>query len=226
MNFLDHKVGIAALFGRLVVPCDGERRLFNGVFVDVHHRHLVGLQNGDLAGLHDQILLGVFDEGGDVASHEVFPVAKADQKGVFLPHADDFAGFVLADDAKGIGAADIAQRLDHSVEKVAGLLVVVVHQMRGGLGVGLRGKSVALFGQKGLELLVVFNDAVVQQRDVLAAVGVRVFVGGPAVRRPSGMSDAAVGLHGAARLHLGLKVADAAGRLDGFDDAVVKKGHA
>ena len=115
MDFLDHEMRIAALFGRLVVPGDGEGRFFDGVFVDVHHGDLVGLENGNLPGLHDKVFLCVFDEGGNVAGHEIFPVAKTNQKGVFLAHTDNLSRFILADDAKGIGAANVTQRLDDGV---------------------------------------------------------------------------------------------------------------
>ena len=78
MDLLDHEMRIAALFGRLIVPGDGERRFFDGILVNIHHGDFVCLENGNFPGLHDKIFLCVLDECGNVACHEIFPFAQSD----------------------------------------------------------------------------------------------------------------------------------------------------
>jgi hypothetical protein len=62
--------------------------------------------------------------------------------------------------------------------------------VRDDLGVGVRGELHALLRELALELEVVLDDAVVDEGDVPRDVGVRVHLGGAAVRRPAGVADA------------------------------------
>ena len=72
--------------------------------------------------------------------------------------------------------------------------VEIADQHRQHFGVGLAWKTMALFGQELLEGGVVFDDAVVHQRDAAGVVGMRVGVdfGGGAVGGPAGVGHADV----------------------------------
>ncbi len=110
-----------------------------------------------------------------------------------------------------VGAVQPRQRRAHGGQQVA--LVERIDQMHDHLGVGLAGKGVALGLQLGAQFFVVFDDAVVHQRDpgwalrggiqragAVAEVRVRVVlgrraVGGPARVGDAGASAQAIGLH-------------------------------
>jgi hypothetical protein len=79
-------------------------------------------------------------------------------------------------------------------------------------GVGFGEELVALGGEGGLELEVVFDDAVVHddERAGAVAVGVGVFFGGAAVGGPAGVADAVGAVDGVAGEDLG-EVAELAG---------------
>jgi hypothetical protein len=79
----------------------------------------------------------------------------------------------------------------HCAEQVAELLFVIVNAMRDDFGVGLRSELVAELGQLVAQLLVVLDDAVVNDGNAVARdVGMRVAFRGHAVRRPAGVRDA------------------------------------
>ena len=71
-------------------------------------------------------------------------------------------------------------------------VVVQFDEVREHLGIGLAAEDVAELEQACAQRGVVFDDAVVDDRDASAAVQmrVRVGVGGRAVRRPASMPDA------------------------------------
>ena len=62
--------------------------------------------------------------------------------------------------------------------------------MRDDLGVGLRGHLAAAALERGAQLQVVLDDAVVDDDHLAGAVRVRVLLRGPAVRRPARVADA------------------------------------
>ena len=91
------------------------------------------------------------------------------------------------------------------------------------LGVGLGNELVALGQQPLLELLVVFDHAVVDERDLarLIEMRVRVLVGRRAVGRPSGVTDAGGALGGLLR-EKSRQIVDAASLLAKLEPAVVQ----
>src|SRR2546426_6503471 len=91
------------------------------------------------------------------------------------------------------------------------------------LGVGLRGERVALREEAFLKLLVVFDHAVMYERDLarLIEMRVRVFIGCGAVRGPTRVTDAdAAG--GGGFLEQRGQVVDAASLLAQLEAAVVE----
>ncbi len=96
------------------------------------------------------------------------------------------------DDADGVGAPELAERLLHRVIESTELLQVMLDQVGQDFGVGLRAKRVALGGEPLLDLEIVFEDPVVHDDEATRAVrvGVGVFLGGPPVRRPPRVADA------------------------------------
>jgi hypothetical protein len=100
-----------------------------------------------------------------------------------------------------------AHRLLHRLRQIEALRDEVVDQMRDDFGVGFGREGVALGAQLGLELEVVLDDAVVDQRDAAAGdMRMRVGLGDAAMRGPARMrdaerADAGLGLQLAVQLH-------------------------
>src|SRR5206468_4074315 len=95
-------------------------------------------------------------------------------------------------------------------------LHVLIDQVRDDLGVGLRGHLPAATLERGAQLEVVLDDAVVDDHHLAGAVRMRVLLRGPAMRRPARVTDA-----GRARERLlaqerrqVVELADAAAHLD------------
>ncbi len=106
--------------------------------------------------------------------------------------ADHALRLVAAEHGDGVGALQPLRGALHGVEQVA--VVQVVHQVGDDLGVGLAGEFIAALLQFGAQLVVVFDDAVVHQRNAVAAeVRVRVVYFGCAVRGPARVGDAGAG---------------------------------
>ena len=149
-----------------------------------------GRDVGDVALVEDDHVLGVLEDGRHVAGEEALALAEPDDERDVHPRADDAIGMVGVHDADGIRAAHLVERQPHRVNEVARVLRLdEVHQH---LGIGLRGESMALGHQAVLDLGVVLDDPVVDERELAAAVGVRVrvLVVGPAVGGPARMADA------------------------------------
>ena len=80
-----------------------------------------------------------------------------------LPRADHAMRLVAAKHGDRVGAAQPLDGLLHGLEQIA--VVQVVDQMRDHFGVGLAFEDIAGGGQFGAQLVMVFDDAVVHQRD-------------------------------------------------------------
>ena len=142
-------------------------------------RKLVGLEHGHLVVVEIDDLRGVLDDRGGVGGDDVFVLAHADDQRRALAGDDERVGLVLADDRDAVGAFDFVQRRLHRAlkQRRAGGMsflrlqfgVEIADQHREHFGVGLAGERVALFVEELLERGVVFDDAVVDQRDLPAS---------------------------------------------------------
>ena len=98
---------------------------------------------------------------------------------------------VLAHHRQRIGAFELGDRGAHGLEQVLHRLQVVVDAVSDDLGVGLGGELVAAPLEVRAQLLVVLDDAVVDDREAVARdVRVRVALARHAVRGPARVRDA------------------------------------
>ncbi len=85
------------------------------------------------------------------------------------------------DDRNAVGADDFFERQTHGFGQggaVAGeRFIIVANEVREDFGVGLRGESVAFGQQPNLELLMIFDDAVVDEGEFAGLIEVRMGVG-------------------------------------------------
>ncbi len=134
-------------------------------------------------------LVGGAGQRHRVRGEEVFAFADADDQRRALARADHAVRLVAAKHGDRIGAVQALDRLLHGFEQVA--VVHVVDQVGDHFGVGLAFEHIAGGGQFGAQLVMVFDDAVVHQRDALAReMRMGVVRGRRAVRGPARVGDA------------------------------------
>ena len=193
-NFLEHEVRISALLRRRNLPVDMMVLLFNRQLHGVEDLNGVARQNRDLAVFHVRNVSGVFDQRRHVRGDEVAAVTVAQQQRRVFPCRIAPLRIVCADNADGIGAlAPVQNHVDgvlHAVDLVEP--EAVLEQLRDNLRIGLGRELHALFFEKFANFQIVFNDAVVNQRDlaVLGHMGMGVDIVRLAVGRPAGVPDA------------------------------------
>ena len=167
VNFLKHKMLIAALFSGLSVPFYLNKRLLDDLAVDVVEG------NGalfELCYLHiaDVVnLTGIFQNSRNVRCNIALTVGDTDYHGAVLASAVDLAGEVLEHNAERIRTADTNHSSCDSVRgtKIV-LLIVVVNEFNGYLCIGLRLELVALLDKLLALLLIVLDDTVVNADNV------------------------------------------------------------
>ena len=138
-------------------------------------------------------LVGRAGQRHRVGGDEVLVLAHADDQRRALARGDHAVRFFAAEHGDGVGAVQALDGLLHGLEQVA--VVHVVDQVSDDLGVGLAHEDVAQGGQLGAQFVVVFDDAVVNQRDARIVFAWReVRVGIVRCRRavggPAGVGDA------------------------------------
>ena len=192
VDLLEHKVGVAALFGCFHVPVCGQlfalHRLAELVIeADAlcrAHRHVPFFQHA--------VAAGVLEQRRDIRCHKVFALAPAHDERAFPLDRKDGVRVVLEQNRQRVAAPHLGKRSLQSPQRLA--LIATVDELYQHLGVSLAGKGVA-FGDKALlQSAVVFNNAVVHDADPGRGVRVAVHIAGLAVGRPAGMTDAAAAL--------------------------------
>src|SRR5690606_3760278 len=111
-------------------------------------------------------------------------------------------GFILVDDAQGVGAMQFRQGAAEGAQQIRFLLIVVGQQVGDYFCVRFRGEAVTEVGQLFTQDAVVFDDAVMHDGQALGNVRVGIALSGLAVGSPAGMGDA--------------QVADGGGKFEGF----------
>ncbi len=138
----------------------------------------------------------VMQNGRHVRRHEVFVFAQPDHHRRPETRGHDFVRIGSRNGRQREHAGDFLDGRAHGLLEIP--VEVLLHQVRDDLGIGLRFELVAFRLQSLLQRQVILDDAVVYHYDVAGAVAVRVrvFLGGPPVRGPSGMPDAERAIHG------------------------------
>src|SRR5690606_35527267 len=117
--------------------------------------------------------------------------AEADHERARDSRDDEPVRIERIEDEQRIGADEAAGRVAYGLEQVVALLQIVVHEVRGDLGIGLGLELVALRDQLFFYRLIVLDDAVVDHGDAIAGkMRMRVVLGDAAVRRPARVRNA------------------------------------
>ena len=208
VDFLEHEVLVAGLFGLDGVPGDAlDLALEGSPSKSVSVTPSRG-EDGDVAIGEEVDVAGVVQDAGDVGGDEVFAFAQADDGGRPIARGDDLVGLVGGDDADGEGAGEraTARRTASSSDSV--LPDSAAERISCSIRWAMISVSVSVTNvwpsavSSLLELQVVLDDAVVHDDDAAGAVAMRmrILFGGAAVRGPAGVADAVGAVDGCWRM--------------------------
>ena len=82
VDFLEHEVFKAALFSCFSIPVDFKDLLGNGLAFEVRDPDIILHDDGDFPIVHDVRLAGVAEDGRNIRSDVIFPLAEADDEGI------------------------------------------------------------------------------------------------------------------------------------------------
>ncbi len=184
---------VPALFGHDRIPQDPHGLTLDRLAVERGQLDALRGHHRDLAVLEDDDVARVGQDRGDVGCEEHLAAPEADDDAARAVLAgDEPVGRGARDDADGVGAPALGERLLHRVIEPPELLQVMLDQVGQDFGIGLRAKRVALGGEPLLDLEIVLEDPVVHDDETARTVGVGmgVLLGRPTVRRPPRVADA------------------------------------
>ena len=166
-DLLEHEVRVSALFRCGNFPVNVVVLLFRSAAPSRYRPEWSPCQNGDLAVFHVRNVSCVLDERRHVGGDKVAAVAVAKQQRRVLSCRIQPLRIVCADDAEGVRALDAVQHHVNGVLHAVHLVEpqTIFQQLRDDLAVRFRCELYTLFLEKFPDLQIVFNDAVVYQRD-------------------------------------------------------------
>jgi len=223
-DFLLHEMAIGAEFCGAGVGMHGAHLALHLPAVAIDDPAALQLQVDHVAIFQVDDLVGRAGQRHRVRSEEVLALADADDQGRTLTRTDHAMRLVAAECGDGIGAGQALDGQLHGLEQVA--TVEVIDQVGDDFGVGLAFENVAGGLQFAAQFVMVFDDAVVHQRNAPARkMRVRIVRGRRAVGRPARVGDA--GESGHARFaDLVFEVCDTRGAARTLEFAVHVQGHA
>ena len=114
-------------------------------------------------------------------------------QGAYLADTENLPGMVFKKDTERIRAD---QDIDRFFQRLKGIALIKMIQQAGRHFRVCLGTKAAAKAKSGRNLMIVFNDAVVDQRNLPAGVRMGVHIGHAAMGRPTGMPDPAASLDG------------------------------
>ena len=190
VDFLQHIMAIFALAGQDARyralqdrPIDDDPiDVIDRRVIDGDHRPIAVMQIGDAAGQAGQ--------RHRVRRDEHLSIAIADRERRSLPRGDQHRVRSAKQHQQGESALKPLQRRGRRVYRRQALIKQVRHQMGDHLRIGLAFETALLGHQFGLQLLIILDDAVMDDRDLLGRMRVGVLFGRPAMCGPARMTDA------------------------------------
>ena len=201
-NFFLHEVAVGAQLGGTAVRLHGFHLAADGLVLAVLHRVGAQLNIHHIAFFQIHNLIGDPGQGHGIAGQKGFALTHTQDERRARASTHHPVRFVFVKHRQRIRAMQLQHRGLEGLEHVA--LVEAVHQMGNHLGVGLAAEHIALGLQRGAQLVVVFNDAVVHQGHAawlagvtfaMAEMRVRVVHRWCAMRGPAGVGDAGAAFH-------------------------------
>ena len=196
MDFLRHEMAVIALVDekgrglRLHLGATGgpPMRVEEICAVGPQHHPVAIVEIGDGAGERRQ--------SQRVGAQIHLALAPADRQRCALTRANQQIGRAVEDERQRKGPAQARQGGRNGIARAMTFLHFVGDEMGDDFGVGLGLEDVAARGQFLAELAKVLDNAIMNHRDPVGRVRMRVVLGGPAMRRPAGVADANRALQG------------------------------
>ncbi len=192
VDLLEGEMREAALLGGGDVPLDVRHRPIDRDAVEANDPHPIGADHRDVPLVEDHHVLCVLQDGGHVAGQETLTVAQPHDQRHVHPGADDLVGMIVVHDTDRVRAAHLVEGRADRLDEIAGVLCL--DQVDEHLGIGFAQEPMAGRLQAGLDLEIVLDDPVVDQRQLPGAVPMRmrVRIVGSTVRRPARVRDPGV----------------------------------
>ena len=196
VDLLEHKVGIAALFGSFHIPVRRQLLALHRLTKFVVKADALCGADGHIPFFQHAVFPGILEQCRNIRSHKVFALAPAHDEGALLLDGVDGVRLFPEQHAQRIAAPHHRQRLPQGCQRaLLGLgAAEVVDELDQHFGVRLTLEGIAFCGQALLEQAVIFNDAIVDDAHPRGRVRVAVHIAGLAMGSPAGVADAAEAL--------------------------------
>ena len=166
VDLLEHEGLVAALLRALDVPVDLDHvAVLGGAVVEAVEGRALGRDRDDLVILDELDLPRLRQEGRDRGGEERLALPEPDHERALEARADELVRVVVVDGDEREVALELRVRGAHRVDEVA--LVVALDQVDDDLGVRLGAEAVAVGLKRLLQLAVVLDDPVQDDRDLV-----------------------------------------------------------
>src|SRR5690554_4268385 len=161
VDFLEHEVAVLALVQTVSGVLVTQYRVVHQLVLPVPDFSGLQRQAGVVALFQIDELIGYLQQGQGVGGDKTLFAALAYDQRAAHSGAVQCIGLVLVDYAQGVGAVELGQGGAEGAEQVLFLAVMISQKVSDYFGVGCRGEVVAQLLELFTQLVVVFDDAVV-----------------------------------------------------------------
>src|SRR6185437_6330041 len=191
VDLLEHEMPVLTLFGRI----RGELALADGtldsVAVAIEDSDGCAANLGDVTFFKEHEAPRHRQQRRNIGGDEVLLDTEPHDDGAPLPSQNDAVRIALAHDGERIGAFELGDGCADRLEQIAYGLEMAMHAMGDHLGIRLRGELVTAALELGAQLLMVLDDAVMNDRESVARdVRMGIALARHAVGRPARVRDA------------------------------------
>ena len=193
VDFLEHEVTVLALIRRVGAVLKAGYLPLDGAAIAIEYGNGVLSDIGDIAFFQEHEPVGHWQQRQLVRRDEVFANTHTNDQGAALTAYHEVLRFVGVYHRQGIGSTQTGDRRTHGIMEITQCAVVFLNQVRDDFGIGLRRKLETVSPQFLAQLLIVFDDPVVDNSQPVAGhVRMGVDLRGLAVGCPAGMGNAQV----------------------------------
>src|SRR6185312_15448733 len=191
VNLLEHEVAVLSLLRRIGRQLALADRALDGVTVAIDDLNRRAANLGDIAFFEEHEPPRHGQQRRDIGGDEVLLYAEPYDDRATLAGEDDAVRIAFAHDGKRISAFEIGYGRAHRLEQIAYAFEMLMDSMGDHLGVRLGGELVAAPRELCPQLLMILDDAVVNDREPVARdVRVRIALARHTVGRPARVRDA------------------------------------
>ncbi len=189
VNFFQHEMREAAFFCCFSTPFHFLHFFGDRISFGIIEGNAISLHHSQLAVVDDVDAAGVIDDGRDIGGDEVFAFAKADDQRIVFLGANDGVRHVFIHDYQAVGAFDDSEHFADGGEEIT--VVHFFQEVRYHFGVGVGFEYMAFVHELLLQSHVVFNDAIVNDDEMIVAVamGMGISIRRLAMGGPAGVAD-------------------------------------